>query len=420
MAEPKKKPTLRKAPKGSLSAPGGADEKTRKRAVKAALAEKEAEEKAAAKEAIEHAKEASKERKAQRKAQQKAAKAEEKQARAERKAQKKAEAAPAAAVPDGQADPEGTPNAAVAVGSGAEPPLAEPAEAPERLGSEAADGGPRPPRPQAAARTVRFVAGDDAYRMPEKDLAAEGPSRGRSGARRGIGWRKVLGIVLAALVAAIVIVAAVFSWNRWLRYDDAADFQGTWTYGEGGSLSVSFDGSTMVLTKDASYEYSLDTFAKTVTYRFGDLEGGGCYAFSEDRDTLVIVDGRAADVGSILGFVNIAENAGTQDDGTSSVIVLTRASDKAPAAVQQTQREQQAQQEDAASTSSAAEDVADAPSSSAASTQDGSLDEAAASGGSTGEGLDALGADPGSEAGSNVVTPEDLGIAPTEAEAEEP
>ena len=109
-------------------------------------------------------------------------------------------------------------------------------------------------------------------------------------------------IAVVVLLVALVVLVAAFSWNRWLRYDDAADFQGVWSYGENSALTVTFDGTTMSLTKDASYDYELDTFSKTVTYRFGDLSGGGCYAFSEDRNTLVIVDGRAADIGSILGF----------------------------------------------------------------------------------------------------------------------
>lgn len=98
--------------------------------------------------------------------------------------------------------------------------------------------------------------------------------------------------VVAVLVAIAVVVVAIgtFSWNRWLRYDDAADFQGAW-YANGTTSLVTVDGQEIHLTSDVAYGYTLDTGAKTITFTFADLQGQGRYRFSADRSELVITDG---------------------------------------------------------------------------------------------------------------------------------
>lgn len=98
--------------------------------------------------------------------------------------------------------------------------------------------------------------------------------------------------VVAVLVAIAVVVVTVgtFSWNRWLRYDDAADFQGAW-YANGTTSLVTVDGQEIHLTSDVAYGYTLDTGAKTITFTFADLQGQGRYRFSADRSELVITDG---------------------------------------------------------------------------------------------------------------------------------
>ena len=98
--------------------------------------------------------------------------------------------------------------------------------------------------------------------------------------------------VVAVLVAIAVVVVTVgtFSWNRWLRYDDAADFQGAW-YANGTTSLVTVDGQEIHLTSDVAYGYTIDTGAKTITFTFADLQGQGRYRFSADRSELVITDG---------------------------------------------------------------------------------------------------------------------------------
>ncbi len=98
---------------------------------------------------------------------------------------------------------------------------------------------------------------------------------------------------------ALVIALAGLSWDRWARFDDAADFQGVW-YAAGTSTAVSVDAETIELTADVSYRYVLDPVAKTVSYTFGKNEGEGRYWFAADRTRLVIVDGAGYTAASTL------------------------------------------------------------------------------------------------------------------------
>lgn len=97
-------------------------------------------------------------------------------------------------------------------------------------------------------------------------------------------------VAVLVAIAMVVIMVGSFSWGRWLRYDDAADFQGAW-YANGTTSLVAVDGQEIHLTSDVAYGYTLDTGAKTITFTFGDLQGQGRYRFSADRSELVITDG---------------------------------------------------------------------------------------------------------------------------------
>lgn len=447
MAETKKKPTLRKAPKGSLKEAGDGAVSAKEAAQDVRALEQH--EKAAAKKAVRDANEASKERKRQAKQDEKAAKAEAKAAakkeRAERKAQEKAarvearerDKAKRLARKKGASEEETSAKAGAEAESGAEAataeePAAEGAEA--AAGAPAADGsetkeesfaealerdledasahldgiggegeGGQPESKGASGPDVQFVSGDDAYDLPAPDRMGVKRAAGAvGGALRRIPVGRVLIVAALALVVAAVVAAGVFSWNRWWRFDDVADFQGTWQYGDT-PYQVTVDGTTMTLSKDAAYDYELDTFQKAVTFHFGDLKGHGSYAFSEDRSTLVIVDGRTPDIGTILGFTDITENAGVENDGTSTVVVLKRVGG-APA---EEPTPQPAQPADDASQSEG-EDATDE-----GATPDEGSDESSES-----VDVDNLGNDPGEDTGSNVVTPEDLGITLTDEEEE--
>ena len=102
---------------------------------------------------------------------------------------------------------------------------------------------------------------------------------------------RAIAVVLTVVLIAVIAVGGYFSWDRWLRYDDAADFQGEW-YVYGTDAMVTVDNSVIRMREDISYKYTLDTMAKTIEYKFGTMRGSGRYYFDNDHQLLVIVDGQ--------------------------------------------------------------------------------------------------------------------------------
>lgn len=97
------------------------------------------------------------------------------------------------------------------------------------------------------------------------------------------------------MLAAVLVVLSAFSWDRWFRFDDAADIQGNWQ-ASGQAAVVVIDGRQMHLTDEVAYDYTLDTWAKTIDFSFGKLAGTGTYRFSDDRRTLTIIEGGDSDL----------------------------------------------------------------------------------------------------------------------------
>jgi hypothetical protein len=98
-------------------------------------------------------------------------------------------------------------------------------------------------------------------------------------------------IVILSIVALIIIGScAAFGIYRYSAYDDAADIVGIW-YVKDTDTPITITETTIVLTDDVAYKYTLDTGNKTITFNIGNLNGGGHYRFSIDRDELAIVDG---------------------------------------------------------------------------------------------------------------------------------
>lgn len=110
----------------------------------------------------------------------------------------------------------------------------------------------------------------------------------RPPAKKGV--PKWVFIVPSIILALMLAVAGLFAWHHWLRYNDAADLQGTW-YVAGTDTPIVIDTGQIQLTDEVAYDYELDTVAKTLTISFADLRGGGWYRFSPDRQQLAIVDG---------------------------------------------------------------------------------------------------------------------------------
>lgn len=118
------------------------------------------------------------------------------------------------------------------------------------------------------------------------DVAKTAVPRKKS-VRKGLSRRFL--IASLSVIAVLVIVTGVLAWNHWLRYDDAADIQGTWVI-DGSQDVITITGTDMVMTAEVSYPYALDTFHKTISFSFEQYSGNGSYAFSPERDTLVITE----------------------------------------------------------------------------------------------------------------------------------
>ncbi|MEY8561454.1 hypothetical protein AALA21_00095 [Eggerthellaceae bacterium 3-80] len=137
---------------------------------------------------------------------------------------------------------------------------------------------------------MRPVVSASAARAQSQKAAPTGkrvlPAKPAKQLRRRRKWPWVVGAILVVLIVAV----GLFSWNRWYRYDDAQDFLGDWLANDTTSLVV-IDGETIRIADDVAYDYTIDSFAKTISYSFGSMKGSGRYWFSEDRQQLVITDG---------------------------------------------------------------------------------------------------------------------------------
>lgn len=143
-------------------------------------------------------------------------------------------------------------------------------------------------------------------------------------ARRRRHRRKALAIILV-IVAILALVGGLFAWQRWFRYDDAADIQGTWQLNANKKQSVVIDDTHIDLIKGLAYTYSLDTTDKTISFTFNGETGTGTYHFDADRDVLVIREG--GEPANILVQLGLQEDPAIQDDTMNDdVTVLTRVS----------------------------------------------------------------------------------------------
>lgn len=117
------------------------------------------------------------------------------------------------------------------------------------------------------------------------------PVRTRKADRRRLSPSRIMLSVFTAILAVAIVVFGIFSWNRWLRFDDAADFAGQW-YVHGTSTPVLIENDAIKIKDDVAYRYTLDKDDKTIAFSFGIMKGEGHYWFSLDRKHLVIEDGK--------------------------------------------------------------------------------------------------------------------------------
>lgn len=144
----------------------------------------------------------------------------------------------------------------------------------------------------------------------DADEAKEGAgATGRASKKtkaKSVSARVVL-IVIAVIVVLALAVGGLFAWNTWFRFDDAADIQGEWRTGDG-AVVVTIDGERINMPENISYDYTLDTSAKTIAISFANFTGGGSYAFSEDRMTFTVTEGEGDAVTATV-FTKVSGNA---------------------------------------------------------------------------------------------------------------
>lgn len=144
------------------------------------------------------------------------------------------------------------------------------------------------------------IAGDSTVALPparEDDPSATAAlepvdarrpqSRPTRRVRLAIPWKKIMLAVAALLALSMVGGGVAFAWNRWYRYDDAQSIQGEWQMANAQRTMV-IDGTQLKIADDVSYEYTIDSKEKTISYRFGEYEGKASYRFAMDRDVLII------------------------------------------------------------------------------------------------------------------------------------
>lgn len=95
--------------------------------------------------------------------------------------------------------------------------------------------------------------------------------------------------VAIGVFAAFVVACIALAVDRWWVHDDAQDIQGTW-YIYDTEVAIPIGPDTIGISEDAVYEYTIDTQAKTVTYRIGNLTGTSHYRFSSDRSQIALIE----------------------------------------------------------------------------------------------------------------------------------
>lgn len=144
-------------------------------------------------------------------------------------------------------------------------------------------------------------------------------------ARRKRHRRKAL-IIILIIVAVVAVVGGLFAWQRWFRYDDAADIQGTWQLNANKKQAVVIDDTHIDLIKGLAYTYTLNTTDKTISFTFNGETGTGSYHFNDDRTVLVINE--SGETPNMLVQLGLQEDPAIQDDTMKDdVTVLTKTSD---------------------------------------------------------------------------------------------
>ena len=109
-------------------------------------------------------------------------------------------------------------------------------------------------------------------------------------AKRKLTGKRIAIIAVSAVALVLLALVGAFAAQRWALHDDRAHIVGTWRI-DGSEAFVTITENEIELNSETVYTYDIDPAAKTMTYRFGELQGQGRYWFSADYGTLVIIDG---------------------------------------------------------------------------------------------------------------------------------
>ena len=151
----------------------------------------------------------------------------------------------------------------------------------------------------AKAAAVNALEADGSFGASDESGASSGRDPNRSSRRaarqsseekRPVPKAMIVFRVALVVLALFVVAAALLSWNRWLRFDDVVDLQGSWTVADGAN-AITIDEGSIHLTDSEAYGYEIDTGSKTLTFTFSDLSGSARYRFSADRNQVAIQDG---------------------------------------------------------------------------------------------------------------------------------
>lgn len=142
------------------------------------------------------------------------------------------------------------------------------------------------PRPRPAGKPVR-------RKVSSGSGKAEAKPRKPVRKKRSV-WGKVIAAVLLVIVVALAAVTVYASMTRWVLVDDAADIKGSWHL-SGEPVSVTITDDEMDLAGKATYQYTINTQSKIISETLGNMQGTARYRFSEDRNSVALVDGGSDD-----------------------------------------------------------------------------------------------------------------------------
>lgn len=114
-----------------------------------------------------------------------------------------------------------------------------------------------------------------------------------------ISFWKIILIVFCVLTVGALMFGI---WNRWFRFDDHKSLISNWQVANSNSV-VEINENNIVLDKNAIFEYHIDSFAKTISYKLGNMEGVSHYRFSWDRNQIAFIEN-----GSTNAFLSIFDD----------------------------------------------------------------------------------------------------------------